>query len=463
MRLEFSPTERAESILKNLKPKVDYLEIRLEDREGESISLYEKGIQNISRAHKIGGCVRACHRGGWGFTSFASMDLLEKMANSAVEIAKSIGQGTTDLAPVSPVQDRIELCLKRDPRKIMLAEKLAIFQEYRAIMLASHSEVISSIGLQYNETFLKKTFLNSEGSHLYQDSMDLGLTWSAKAVAKGEQTRMFDLTGSTQDFNFCLNLESRIRDVCDQVVEYRDAPSLKGGKYTVVLDPLLAGVFAHESFGHTSEADIFADRPGGLEALQLGKRFGSPKLNIYDTGLNSGIAGDLKYDDEGVRTEHTDLIKAGILVGRLHNRETAARLGEKPTGNARALNYHYPPIVRMRSTCIGAGDQSLEDLFEGISEGVYAIGCYGGSGGEQFSFSAMRGIMIRNGTLAEPVKNISLMGNLFETLEQIEGIGGKEEAKMQFGMCGKAAQFPLPVSMESPPIRIRDLTLGGRE
>ena len=75
----------------------------------------------------------------------------------------------------------------------------------------------------------------------------------------------------------------------------------------------------------------------------------------------------------------------------------------------------------------------------------------------------MRGFMIRNGALAEPVKNISLMGNLFETLDHIEGVGSKEEAQMQFGSCGKAAQFPLPVSMESPPIRIRDVTIGGQE
>jgi len=380
-----------------------------------------------------------------------------------VEIAKSIGQSETKLAPVPVVQDQVKLALIQDPRKIKLKDKLALFEGYAGLMLASHPKVISSIGMQYGESFLKKVFLNSEGTELSQESMDLSLTWSARAVANGEQTSMFDLRGSTNDYNFCLNLEDRMRDVCDQVVAYRDAPSVKGGKYTVVLDPLLAGVFAHESFGHTSEADIFADRPGGLEALQLGKRFGSPELNIYDTGLNHGIAGDFKYDDEGVSTEHTDLIKDGILVGRLHNRETAARLSEKPTGNARALNYHHPPIVRMRSTCIGSGTRKLQELFQGISEGVYAVGCYGGSGGEQFSFSAMRGFMIRNGALAEPVKNISLMGNLFETLDHIEGVGSKEEAQMQFGSCGKAAQFPLPVSMESPPIRIRDVTIGGQE
>jgi len=66
-------------------------------------------------------------------------------------------------------------------------------------------------------------------------------------------------------------------------------------------------------------------------------------LNVGDNGAASGLRGTLPFDDEGTPTQDTPLIKDGVLVGRLHSRETAATLGERPTGNARAISFRHPP------------------------------------------------------------------------------------------------------------------------
>src|SRR5207237_2595534 len=113
--------------------------------------------------------------------------------------------------------------------------------------------------------------------------------------------------------------------------------------------------------------------------MVLGKQFGQPHLNIVDGAAVPGLRGSFKYDDEGAAAQKTDLIREGILVGRLHSRETAGKMGEAVTGNARALDYRFPPIVRMTNTYIEPGELNFEDLIADIDEGVYARNWFGGT------------------------------------------------------------------------------------
>jgi TldD protein len=229
----------------------------------------------------------------------------------------------------------------------------------------------------------------------------------------------------------------------------------------VVCDPILAGVFVHEAFGHLSESDFVYENERMREIMVLGRKFGGKHLNIVDGAAVPGLRGSYKYDDEGVRATKTYLIKEGVLVGRLHSRETAAKMGEAVTGNARALNYTFMPIVRMTNTFIEAGKASFDGLISDIKEGVYCKNWYGGmTSMEMFTFSAGEAYMIRNGKIAELLRPVQLSGNLFTTLENIDAIGNDLDMN-QGGGCGKGGQMPLPVSNGSPHIRIRKCLLGG--
>jgi TldD protein len=167
------------------------------------------------------------------------------------------------------------------------------------------------------------------------------------------------------------------------------------------------------------------------------------------------------YDDEGVPAQKKYLIKDGILTQRMHNLETAGKLNEAPTGNARALTAQYPPLVRMTNTAIEAGSHSFEQMLSGIEEGVYAVRMLGGqTNGEMFTFAAAEGYMIRDGQIAEPVSDISLSGNVFQTLKDIDAIAS--DSVYRNGGCGKGGQSGLPVSVGGPHIRIQNVVLGGR-
>jgi TldD protein len=134
---------------------------------------------------------------------------------------------------------------------------------------------------------------------------------------------------------------------------------------------------------------------------------------------------------------------------------------EQPTGNARALSAAYPPIVRMTNTGIENGDQTFEQMISGIEEGVYAVRMLGGqTNGELFTFAAAEGYMIRNGELAEPVSDVTLSGNVFQTMKDIEAVGN--DSVYRNGGCGKGGQSPLPVSVGGPHLKIKDVVVGGR-
>ena len=86
----------------------------------------------------------------------------------------------------------------------------------------------------------------------------------------------------------------------DPLREWVDT-QVKGGEYTVILDPVLAGVFIHEAFGHLSEADHVHENPRMRELLELGKEFGPSILNVVASAAEPGLSGSYKYDSEGVR------------------------------------------------------------------------------------------------------------------------------------------------------------------
>ena len=448
-------------LMTRYRDRVDYLAIRLEQSEGTNIVLRSEKIETLSEGIAIGGQVRACHHGGWGFAAFNRLSTLPERIEEAIAAAKLVGEEETILAPVDPVQIICQLPLTgTDPRQIPLAQKKALCDRYNEI-LRSVSPKITTTSVRYGDTTQRILLATSEGSMIEQSWCDIEMRFSATArngemIQTGRET-----TGSRKAYEDLASLDQQVMDAAQRAVTALTLPTVKGNTYTVVIDPILSGLFVHEAFGHLSEADMLYENPDLLEVMSMGKRFGSDELQIFDGAAPEGHRGSYFYDDEGVAASTTQLIKDGVLVGRLHSRETAGKLGETATGNARCLNYHYPPIVRMTNTWIERGQTPVKELFNDISEGVYARNWLGGmTNGEMFTFSAGEAWMIRNGQLAEPVRDVTLSGNVFKTLANIEAIGDDFHWD-ESGGCGKGGQSGLAVGCGGPSLRIKEVVIGG--
>src|SRR5256886_1949228 len=137
-------------------------------------------------------------------------------------------------------------------------------------------------------------------------------------------------------------------------------------------------------------------------------------------------------------------------------------MGERPTGNARAISFRHAPIVRMTNTYIAGGRGTFEDLIRDVKLGVYACGAFGGQTMlENFSFTAAYGRMIRDGRVAELVKDVVLAGNLFQTPDRIDHIAADFRWNQMAGGCGKAGQYPPPVTQGAAQGRSEEALVGG--
>lgn len=443
---------------------VDYADIRLEDQTNTWVNFSGPELDTIGSARTVGGIARALYKGGWGFATFNDLADLPKRVAEACDTARLVGSDTTYFAPVDPVDEVIRAQLVKDFRHIPLAEKKSLMEEYNHIILGHHKNIQTST-VRYADSFKHIWFANSQGTNLEEEVPDVNLLVGAIG-RKGDIVQTARETGGSADgYQGVEGFHEKAREVAQRAVDLLEAQPVKGGKYTVVADQELTGLFTHEAFGHLSESDFVYENPRMQEIMTLGKRFGVENLNIIDDGSIPKGLGTHRYDYEGVPARKNYLIKEGVLVGRLHSRETAAKLNEPLTGNARAVHFQHPPIVRMTNTYIEPGTVPFDEMIKDIKLGVYALNAIGGETAlEMFTFSAAYGYMIRNGQVAELVRDVVLTGNVFETLLNIDQIGNDLKwAPNGPGGCGKGDQYPLRVGLGGPHIRIQNCVVGGQQ
>lgn len=257
------------------------------------------------------------------------------------------------------------------------------------------------------------------------------------------------------------HVDDGIRDA-KEILRAGPCPS---GVMPVVLGPGWAGVLLHEAIGHGLEGD-FVWRKTTVFGNMLGERVASDLVTVVDDGTINERRGSLTVDDEGTPTEHTVLIKDGILVGFMHDRQSARLLKMKATGNGRRQSYEHRPQVRMRNTFMKNGDSTPADIIASTTHGLYMPSFEGGQVDPvtgQFVFKCKLAYKIENGKLGDPVVGATLIGNCTSVLRYVDAVGNDGELDPGTGTCGKGGQS-VPVGIGQPTIRLsQGVTVGGTQ
>jgi TldD protein len=458
----FSMKDRLKDAISALS--VDYLDIRVENRQETRIHYKGKELQELNETRNYGGVVRALDNGSWGIVSFSDINQLEKSLFLAVREAKISRTGKSNIAEAPAVSDTVKAKLRTDPRQVPLEEKVELMKLYNDLLLDHGHQPSSEV--YYRDIAVEKFFISSEGTYIEQERVDCGMSIGAIARKNGMIQTAFESVGGTDGWENVLGAEELIEQLKEKAIALLDAPPARGGSFDCVIDNRLTGTFIHEAFGHMSEADHIDENESLQKLMVMGTRWGPDELTVIDDGsLEGGYSGSNKYDDEGVRSSRTSLITDGILTGRLHSRETAGKMGEEVTGNARAVDEKFEPIVRMTNTYIEPRSWNLDEMIKDIENGYYVRGSRGGMTNlDMFTFSAAEAYKVENGEIGERVRDLSLTGNVFETMKSIDAIGNDLQifGKGGRGGCGKDGQSPLPVGLGGPHIRIRNVIVGGR-
>lgn len=437
----------------------DYVEVRLEDRRKITITYRGKEIDEHSNNRSTGGFIRVLNDGGWGFASFSDVEQLPRILKKAERASRKIRNKNVNLASVKPTREEVKTEMINDPSDFSIDVKDKMLSEYNRIIL--EPDEVQTSYISYIEEKVNKELYTSEGTSLKQEYTDMLVVASAISRRGENIQQSFETEYSSRDFKKFLNMDEKIHEVTQRAIDLLEAEPAKSGRYDIIIDPRLAGVFAHEAFGHLSEADFVSQNEKLKDVMKLQRRFGGEFLNIIDDGTIEDLPGCHRYDDEGVPMKKTHLIKEGKLVGRLHNRETAANMDEPLSGNARAVNFFYEPVVRMSCTYIDSGDWDLDEMVKDIEKGYYVRYTRGGQTSlEQFTFSGEEAFLIEDGEIGPKVRDVNFSGNLFTTLGNIDAVG-KDLKILPGGSCGKGRHFPLPVSYGGPHVRIREVSVGG--
>lgn len=436
-----------------------YADVRIEDRSRTVISYKAGALEEMKNRVEKQAFIRVYDGKLWYYASVTDVEHLQKTLDGLYAAATANPNIADDPIVRRFERNRDKLASFADcsVRDIPLKEKQALLLSYLPI-LSEDSCVTLAEGkyLDRNSIF---RFLSSLGADIEYDYQTCGLAFSFSMVEGEKKFSGHWQKGETR-FDALKDIGETLRAaVKEQAYFLRNSVTVEPGKYPVVLSPEAAGVFAHESFGHKSESDFMLSDESMREEWQLGKTVGSPILSIAERGDLIG-SGYVPYDDEGTRAKKNYLIKNGVLAGRLHNAMSAAALDEELTGNARAINCNFEPIVRMTTTYIEGGDLTFDELIAPIEKGYFIKTINHGSGMSTFTIAPSVAYEIKSGKLGKPVQISVITGSVFETLGLIDGLT-KDVELLSFvtGGCGKMEQMGLPVGFGGPYVRVSTMNV----
>jgi TldD protein len=427
-----------------------YCDVRIGRYLRQSVITRETRVENVVNAESSGIGVRVLVDGAWGFaaTNVQTPDAVAGAARLAAGIARANAKSQSrrvELAPVRGVGEvRWATPVRKNAMAVPLGEKVDLLLGVNAAAMKAGADFFSSNLFLVNE---QKYFASTDGSYIDQDVHRIWLPFTATAIDKasgkfrtrnglsapmgmgyeyldGDPAGRFELPGGVIGYG-------RSYDVMeDAVAAARDAraklkaPSVKPGKYDLVIDPSNLFLTIHENVGHPLELDRVlgyeANYAGTsfatLDKRDEGFRFGSDIVNFVADKTRPGSLGAVGYDDEGVKTREWDLIRDGILVDYQATRDEAHILGHTEShGCSYADSWSSVQFQRMANVSLMPGKQKLSvaDMVKDVENGLYVHG-RGSYSIDQQRYNAQFG-----GQLFYEIKNGKVTGLVEDAAYQI--------------------------------------------
>ena len=428
-----------------------YCDVRIGRYLRQFVITREDKIENVVNTESTGIGIRAIANGTWGFaaTSDLSPDGVAKAARQAVMIAKANSKLTVEPVQLAAVKGVGEVSwatpIVRNAMEVPIKEKVERLLEVNAAAMNAGASFVNSTLFQINE---QKYFASTDGSYIDQDIHRIWAPVQVTAVDKvSGKFRRRDGLGAPMGMGYeyldgrkedkialpggvigYVNSYDMLEDAVAAARQAREklkAPSVKPGKYDLVLDPSHLLLTIHESVGHPLELD----RVLGYEANYAGTsfatldkwkskdyRYASDKVTIVADRTQKHSLGAVGYDDEGVKAQRWDLIKDGVLVNYQVIRDQAHILGlEHSQGCCYADSWSSVQFQRMANVSLEPGRQALSpgEMIKAVDNGIYIIG-RGSYSIDQQRYNAQFG-----GQLFYEIKNGKITGMIEDVAYQM--------------------------------------------
>jgi TldD protein len=387
-----------------------YCDVRVGRYLQQFVVTREDKVQNVVNTESTGVGVRVIANGAWGFAATRDMSptAVAGAARQAVAIAKANSRLQDKPVQLAPTPGVGEVSWKtpivKNSMEVPIGDKVELLLGMNAAAMKAGADYVNSTLFLVNE---QKYFASTDGSYIDQDVHRIWAPFTVTAVDKASgKFRTRDglsapmgmgfeyLDGGGTKFvspNGVINYGDRydlIEDATAAAKQAREkltAPSVKPGKYDLVLDPGNIWLTIHESVGHPLELDRvlgYEANYAGTSFATLDKRearfkYGSDIVNLFADKVQAGSLGAVAYDDEGVKTKKWDLVKDGILVDYQAIRDQAHILGKTESdGCCYADSWSSVQFQRMANVSLAPGKTplSVADMIKDVEDGIYIVG-----------------------------------------------------------------------------------------
>ncbi len=423
---------------------VKYVEVRYHSRVLNEVR-FTNGKQERARSvTKAGVGIRVLHNGCWGFSSTSMLDkasLLDTL-DKAVRCADVLAYNGNKVKGLADADLAVGLFEYYNLKRVSIKDIIELVRDAEKEARRAN-EMVKSASCFYREMVDRKIIVTSDGASadIIDSKPEFVVTAiAAKGSRKVSASEGIGVTGNHDDLfkhNTAIDIA---RYAAEKASRLLDARVPKGERTTVILDPAMVGLLAHEAIGHVVEADFVLS--GSIARDMLGKKVASKIVTLVDSGASDIVgnaAGTTLVDDEGVLARRVKIIDSGILSEYLHNRESAYIFNVKPTGNARAFEYDDEPLIRMRNTYIEPRDYSLDEMIKEVKHGYMLKGARNGQADAngEFMFGAQEAYLIEQGEVKELLRGVSVSGITMDVLKSIDAISKDFKYDIGTGYCGK--------------------------
>lgn len=416
------------------------------------IKVYRQEVEELSSSTGSGVGIRV-FRGrsvGYAYASDVSRQSLRDAGADAVANAGVAAPdeylGLPEPAENFPAVDLYSQKLKTVP----LAEKIELAREVERAALERDRRVIQVEAATYVEADTSVAIANSLGfGREFQETTCYSFL---QAIAEQDGQMQTGTSFTTGREPGELEGIKCGREAADRAVSLLGASQCSSMNCAVVMDPFVAaGLIGVIGSGLTGEAvqkkrSLFADREGRPVAASA--------FTLVDDGTHPQGLASAPFDGEGVPTQETVLIKDGILQGFLYDAYTGRKGGRPSTGNGSRGSYRSMPRVGPTNLRVVGGAGSLKDIIASVDRGFYVMditGIHSGANPVSGDFSVgAAGRLIKDGRLSDPVREVTVAGNLLSILKSVKIVGGDNR------------WVPFGGSIHAPTLLIGEMTVSGK-
>ncbi len=424
-----------------------YCDVRVGRYLRQFVITRERNVENIVNTESTGTGVRVIADGSWGFAATNEMteDAVANAARQATAIAKANARIQTAPVQLAPTPGVGEVSwrtpIQKNAMDVPIADKVNLLMSVNDAALGAGASFVNSLLFLVNE---QKYFASTDGSYIDQDVHRIWAPLTVTAVdtttgkfrsreglsapmglgyeyMDGRAEDKFVLSNGLTTYGKSYDMKEDAIAAAQDAQAKLKAPSVKPGKYDLVLDPNHLGLTIHESVGHPLELD----RVLGYEANYAGTSFatmdkrdegfkyGSEIVNLFADKTQVGSLGAVGYDDEGVKCKRWDLVKDGILVDYQTIRDQAHIVGkDESDGCCYADSWSSVQFQRMANVSLAPGKtkMSTADMIAGVENGIYIAG-RGSFSIDQQRYNAQFGgtvfYEIKNGKLGPMIEDVA--------------------------------------------------------